>query len=222
MAKTNLTPERLRELLHYSPETGVFTWLKKLKHNLPIGSKAGTARGNYLHIGIDQKRYYAHRLAWFYVHEKWPVQFIDHINRAGADNRIANLRDVPQSVNCRNTERQNLYGQGVTKNRGFTWCAKIVIGDAHTFLGNYLTAEAAEAAFLAARNLHPDENAMLEFAATARITAAQSVAKTKLRLVVNGENLSITKAARRLGMPERTVYDHIKTGIYCNLQTFVI
>lgn len=222
MAKTNLTPERLRELLHYCPETGVFTWLKKLKHNRPIGSKAGTARGNYLQIGLDQTRYYAHRLAWFWVNGAWPENQIDHINRAGMDNRIANLRDVSRSVNCRNTERQNLYGQGVTKNSGFTWGSKIVIGSVHTSLGSYTTAAAAESAFLAARNLHPDEKAMREFAEVARIESAKTVAATKLRLVVNGENLSVTKAAKRLGMPERTVYDHIKTGIYCNLQTFVI
>ena len=222
MAASNLTADRLREILHYDPATGVFYWLKQIKHNLPIGSKAGTARGNYLHIGIDQKRYYAHRLAWFYMYGEWPKQNIDHINRVGVDNRIANLRDVSQSVNCRNSERQNLYGHGVTKNKGHTWHAKIAIGNAQVFLGNYVTSQAAETAFLTAKALHPDEDAMLEFAAKARTEAAQTVANTKLRLVVNGVNLSITNASKRLGMPERTVYDHIKTGIYCNLQTFVI
>ena len=222
MAKTNLTPERLRELLHYSPETGVFTWLIKLKHNLPIGSKAGTARGNYLQIGIDQTRYYAHRLAWFWASGGWPENQIDHINRIGTDNRLINLRDVTRSVNCRNTQRKNSHGHGVAMNRGFTWHSKITIGDTQEFLGNYLTPEAAEAVFLAAKSLHPDENAMREFAKISRIQASKLIAATKLRLIVNGENLSVTKAAKRLSLPERTVYDHIKNGVYCNLQTFVI
>jgi hypothetical protein len=100
---TDLTQARLRELLNYDPETGVFTW------RVPRGpSKAGQVAGsfdrlNYVCIHVDGKQYKAHRLAWLYVHGDWPAFTIDHINRDASDNRIANLRDVTHSINMRNT-----------------------------------------------------------------------------------------------------------------------
>ena len=221
MAKVDLTPSRLRQVLDYNPATGIFVWRLKLKHSKPIGSVAGTLRGNYLQIGIDRRRYYAHRLAWFYVTGCWPTKQIDHINRSGLDNRIDNLRDVSASTNCRNTKRTNSYGQGVARNRGATWRAQIHINDKSVFLGNYLSAAEAETAFLTVRELHLLGNdSMLLAAAGLKQKATIKVAKTQLQFIVNGEFLSVTKTAIALGIPERTMYYRLNTGRYCALQTF--
>ena len=220
MAKADLTVERLRELIHYYPETGVFMWLVKVRHDRPAGSIAGTGVKRYLAITLDQNVYYAHRLAWFYMTGKWPTSQIDHINRIKLDNRWVNLRDVSASSNCRNTVRRNLYGQGVKKNRGHTWAAKIEIGGVHVYLGNYLSPALAEDAFLACRELHSlGDTAMLSFAASSRLKAAKTVADSKLQISVNGELLTVSLAAKALGIPERTAYYRLHNGTYSGLHT---
>ena len=220
MTKADLTPERLREVLDYDPETGAFTWLKQLKHTRPIGSKAGTLRGNYMQIGIDQTRYYAHRLAWFWANGTWPEKQIDHINRNGLDNSILNLRDVSASANCRNTVRKNLHGQGVKKNKGHTWSAFITIDDGLVFLGNYLTAQDAEQSFLRCRDLHTEgPHAMRAFAKTSQLDAAKAIEATRMKIVVNGVAMPVHQAAKVLGVSQRAAYYGLKSGLYPGLQT---
>lgn len=65
-------------------------------------------------------QYYAHRLAWFYVHGGWPTYYIDHINRRKSDNRIANLREVKPFENSQNTKA---VAKGVSGRRGVKWFA---------------------------------------------------------------------------------------------------
>ena len=220
MAKADLTAQRLREVLNYDPLTGVFTWLVQLRHDRPPGALAGTVRGPYLQIGIDQARFYAHRLAWLYMTGEWPRKQIDHKNRDGMNNAWANLRDVSASANCRNTVRGNLHGQGVSKNKGHTWHSKIDIGGSYCFLGNFLSPESAEKAFLMCRALHSQgEAAMREFAVKSRADAAKQVAATKLKIVVNGALLSVPLAAKQMGIPERTAYYRFHKGVYSDLQT---
>ena len=69
MAKTDLTAQRLRELLTYDPETGVFVWNKKISDKVKIGAVAGSYAPSrrYITIGICGTQYPAHRLAVFYI-----------------------------------------------------------------------------------------------------------------------------------------------------------
>lgn len=115
-----LTAKRLREVLHYDPDVGVFTW--KVSY---ARAQAGTVAGSvdaygYIVIRVDTILYKAHRLAWLYVHGVWPKRNIDHINRNRGDNRIANLRDVDQSINTFNSGVRKNSRSGVT---GVTWDA---------------------------------------------------------------------------------------------------
>jgi hypothetical protein len=42
----------------------------------------------YREIRVGGERYYEHRLAWLYVHGRWPKEQIDHINHKRDDNRL--------------------------------------------------------------------------------------------------------------------------------------
>lgn len=97
-----ITSKYLRQILEYDPETGVFRWKEKTsKHsNVEIGSIAGFRTAtDYIFISILNKEYAAHRLAWLYVHDEWPSEFIDHINGVKYDNKISNLREASHSEN---------------------------------------------------------------------------------------------------------------------------
>jgi hypothetical protein len=153
-----LTAERLRELVHYDPETGIFT--RKVDRG---GHKAGEVMGalshrGYMKIGVDMRRYYAHRLAWLYIHGEMP-KVVDHINGNQMDNRIANLRNVDQAANVQNITRKSRNNKsgflGVSPKRK-KWAAQISVNNKTVRLGVYDEKEAAYAAYVdAKRRLHP-------------------------------------------------------------------
>jgi len=152
-----LTAERLRELLDYNPETGVFKWRKPPRKKAINGLVAGKRGGRYVMIGIEQTLYCAHRLAWLYVHGKWPHLDIDHINRDGRDNRIANLREATPSDNMCNARQRSDNSTGFRgvfpKRKRFS--AQVRKGKTRLSLGTFDTPEEAHAAYVkAARALH--------------------------------------------------------------------
>jgi len=101
-----LTAERLRALLDYCPETGVFTRKKSSGRGFrPAGKKAGGVAGHlYVRISVDGSRYYGHHLAWLHYHGDWPDGLIDHIDGNGANNAIKNLRRATSSQNLMNAK----------------------------------------------------------------------------------------------------------------------
>lgn len=150
-----LTQERLKELLDYDPETGVF--IRKIKKGgMPAGSVAGSADAcGYIVISIDGKRHKAHRLAWLWVYGELPKKDIDHINRIPCDNRIANLREVNKKQNAWNTDmkKNNASGfLGVYKHKQCArWGAKICVNRKQHYLGLFDTPEEAHAAYMRAK-----------------------------------------------------------------------
>lgn len=153
-----LTQERLKELLDYDPDTGVFVW-RVSRGGINKDTQAGSKLSNgYIYISISKRRYYTHRLAWLYVHGCWPTNQIDHINRVRDDNRICNLREATPSENQWNggkykNNTSGLLGVQCIKSSG-KWKAQITIHGIVKNLGHFNTPEEANAAYVRAKAEH--------------------------------------------------------------------
>jgi hypothetical protein len=147
-----LTVERLRELLHYDPETGDFTWRQDRVAGAKAGDRAGwLANSGYITLRVERKQYLAHRLAWLYVTGEWPPQQVDHVNQNKVDNRWANLRAASHGQNVINRSyrrpKHNL-PRGVRPAYGGRFEAWIGSKVNRRFLGSFDTADEAHAAYL--------------------------------------------------------------------------
>ena len=125
-----LTHERLLQVLHYEPATGVFTWLARRGGSAVTGSKAGSKnKKGYVTIDCDGVTYYAHRLACFYMTKQWPPDDVDHRDRRKERNSWENLRAATDSQNRMNSVlyRNNSSGHaGVYYNQQTgNWYARI-------------------------------------------------------------------------------------------------
>lgn len=107
-----ITQTELKEIIHYAPCTGTFTWLVS-RGNRCRGSEAGTRRKDptcynlyYRVIRYDGKNYRAHRLAWLYMLGHWPNK-TDHEDGNGLNNRWSNLRDGTTQLNNKNKAMQS-------------------------------------------------------------------------------------------------------------------
>ena len=158
MASEIVSAQRLREVLHYCPETGVFTW-RVSTSNVKGGDVAGYKRPDgRIDIRVLDGLHKAHRLAWLYVHGAWPAGQIDHIDGCPSNNALANLRDVSPSVNQQNQRRPRSHNTqgflGVSRN-GKGWMARIVVDGKVRHLGTFQTPESAHIAYLETkRRLH--------------------------------------------------------------------
>ena len=165
------TPEELRQLLHYAPETGVFTWKERARDFCGDDRIRNSWNARYAgqpaftmseHQGYKVSRvltasFKAHRVAWAMHYGAWPVEFIDHINGQRDDNRIVNLRLATKSENAMNRKRQihNTSGfKGVSWDsscRGSKkWNAYIKVDGIKKNLGRFQCPKEAAAAYNAA------------------------------------------------------------------------
>ncbi len=177
-----LTPELLRQLLRYEPETGKLYWRERDVRFFRDGAKAKEAvckswntkwagkeafkfiGGNGYHRGaVFDRPMRAHRVIWALVHGAWPEADIDHINGDRSDNRLCNLRVVTRAENNRNAKRPTDNTSGIpgvysTRAPG-KWFAKIGAGGKRIYLGTYdtfdLAVQAREAA-LKKHGFHPN------------------------------------------------------------------
>lgn len=181
MAKHELpSPEVLRQLLDYDPETGILTWKYRdvswfrpsatrsavhvcalwnsryagkpaLTGHWGLGYRAGSV------LGVRVK---AHRACWAIHYGKWPSEDIDHDDGDSSNNRIRNLFDRTTQQNCMNAaphRKKSDLPPGVKfypKRKGRRYQARIGLRGKSLSLGYHDTAEAAHAAYLAAADKH--------------------------------------------------------------------
>lgn len=154
-----LTQERLKELVSYNQETGVFTRKTTYSNRYKCGNKIGwkTSHG-YIFILVDNNEYYGHRLAWLYMTGEFPKGQIDHINGIRTDNRFSNLRNVSPSENMQNRRKAQSSNKlgflGVFKNKK-RFSTQITVNHKTLHLGTFDTPDEAHRVYLEAkRRLH--------------------------------------------------------------------
>lgn len=147
-----MTQDKLKELLHYNPISGLFTWLKSPNRKISIGSVAGTlSTCGYIKIKLCKRQYPAHRLAFIYMNGTVTKNFIDHIDRNPSNNAFENLRECTSSQNLFNTQKRvnNTSGyKGVFwHKKDCRWVASATVKGVKKHLGNFLKIENAALAY---------------------------------------------------------------------------
>lgn len=124
--------DRVRTMLAYNASAGSFTWICNRKgRGARIGALAGHRRPDgYMHIVLDGRRIYIHRLVWQIERGSIPSDMeIDHIDHNPSNNKITNLRLVTRSGNRKNRSRDSRNKSGVNgvywAPHANAWCAQI-------------------------------------------------------------------------------------------------
>jgi len=119
MTASILTQSKIKELLDYNQETGIFTRAKRTTNSINIGDIAGTkTKKGYIRIRVADGLYMAHRLAWLYVIGVWPKYQVDHENHIRDDNRWVNLSAATNQENSKNMSLSKRSTSGVC---GVVW-----------------------------------------------------------------------------------------------------
>lgn len=154
-----ITLDRLRDVLSYDPETGVWKWVVTRANRRPAGSIAGSLSKTigYREIRVDGQLYRAARLAYFYMTGEWPEE-VDHRDLDRTNDRWENLRLATRQQNSGNqrVRAHNSLGikgvrikvgrKGKIQQTGKRFVARI----AGKNLGCFATADEASAAYFKA------------------------------------------------------------------------
>ena len=152
--------QHLREHLKYCPDTGKFTRLIKPNNRAKMEETGYINKLGYVQIRVDGKRYYAHRLAFFFMNEEIP-EMVDHIDGNPSNNSWSNLRAATPAQNTYNRKLSlnNKSGvKGVCWNKSLNkWQAGIKFKGKQLHIGVFETIDAAaEAVRIKRLALHND------------------------------------------------------------------
>lgn len=140
-----MTQERLKEIIEYFPESGIFVW-RSDRGRARGGRVAGTlSREGYIVIWADGKAYKAHRLAFLYMTGECPKQETDHINGIRTDNRWQNLREATKHQNAINKKTGRGYYQMPGSEK---FMARVKVHGKIIYLGTHVTEALAHEAYI--------------------------------------------------------------------------
>lgn len=152
--------DRLQDLFRPNFMTGEL-FCKTQRGNRKAGEVAGFAShdGRYVLIGVDNKRYYVHRVMYALYHKVGPGEMeIDHRDQDTFDNSVSNLRLATRSQNGQNTRgyRKGLKGAYLSfKGQAKEWMATINKDGKRHYLGSFYTEQEAHEAYVkASAELH--------------------------------------------------------------------
>jgi hypothetical protein len=173
MTKELPSPETLRKLLRYEPETGKLFWRERGREfckndryyktwNSLHANKEAFAQINdqgYKVGSIFNHSYRAHRVIWAMQTGSWPEADIDHIDRNRLNNIWTNLRSATRSQNCANRtplkNKTSKYHGVCWLSRDKKWQALLIKSDKRVYVGYFSTEiDAAKAYDAAAKKLH--------------------------------------------------------------------
>lgn len=146
-----MTLYELKRELYYDPLSGDFFRLRSSR-SVKAGDIAGTIvtlsqhSKQYVRVGVFGRYFLAHRLAFFYMLDRWPDGDIDHINQNSFDNSWSNLRECSHAENGRNQKKYltNTSGcTGIKQRESGKWRARIFVKGKHINLGSFNTYELA-------------------------------------------------------------------------------
>ncbi len=172
MFKAKISHSELLRILDYDPETGIFTWKRRIdvrgRWNARwCGKPAGSIDPStgYVKIMIDGVNYYGHRLAWLYATGNWPPHEIDHRFGRRATAKIHELREATRFQNGKNVKKHKRNSSGVKgvcwDKQTQKWRAFIMCDRKRINLGRFDRLEDAAAAYRAAAEKHHGEFARL-------------------------------------------------------------
>jgi hypothetical protein len=177
-----VSPDKLRQLLRYDPETGALYW--RARPDDMFGTVAKSRRWNTRYAdkraftALDKDGYLigtvlgsghrAQRVAWAIAFGARPSAEVDHIDRDRVNNRLSNLREASRRENNLNTRsRSGTTSQyrGVKRRASAAkWIAQIQIDGRKEHLGTFADEAEAARAYDAAARLRHGAYANLNFA----------------------------------------------------------
>lgn len=166
-----VTAERLREVIHYDPSAGIFTWRVATTNRNKIGARAGCQKDTYNKICIDYESRREHVWAWLYMTGEYPSSEVDHKDTDKKNNKWGNLR---LATTTQNRQNSGVRADSTSGYKGVSfvadiqkWRAYINLRGRQKHLGCYSSPEEAAVVYNAAAREHFGEFARVNAMATA-------------------------------------------------------
>lgn len=165
MKVESISQSRLKDLMHYNAETGMFVRVKKVNNRTKVGQIISKLNEDgYVVVIVDRVTCLAHRLAFLWMTGKYPDKKmqIDHINGIRNDNRWENLRQVSAQENQHNRHQADKFAGRTSTRLGVSfkklglkrWEANIRVNGKLIYLGRFATEDEAANAYIKAKILH--------------------------------------------------------------------